>query len=122
MASSHKQLESIRCHQCGADNPPKAYCCLSCFKVLRPKAKVPWWRMYIRTSTPMAVTLLVIACAGLYVFKRWVDNVEAQVTMNFKGSEYKLSVSADKRKKTDEAGPSDMMSEISNPPTETPAE
>src|SRR5689334_16406121 len=90
---------SLVCHNCGKENPPKAYCCLSCFKVLRPKEDIPWWRTYIRLSTPTMIGIFIVALGGIWFFKQWIEGIEAQVSMNVKTEEYNVSVTADKRKR-----------------------
>jgi ribosomal protein L40E len=99
MAHKITKTDSLSCLHCGAENPLKAYCCLSCFKVLRPKEKIPWYRMYIRPSTPFGFIVLLALLAGVVFFKHWIDNLEAQVTMNIKGDDYNVSVIADKKKR-----------------------
>jgi ribosomal protein L40E len=95
IASTRKLI----CHQCGAVNPPKAYCCLNCFKVLRPKADVPFWRVAMRPSISAVVILAACMLAGLVVMKRWIDKLEARVSMDLKTADYNISVVADKKRK-----------------------
>lgn len=90
---------SLVCHNCRAKNPPKAYCCLSCFKVLRPKEKIPFWKIHVRPDGPMIVFLLVLGAVSIYTVRRWIQNIEAEISMNFRSAEYNLTVTADKRKK-----------------------
>ena len=87
------------CHHCNAENPLKAYCCLSCFKVLRPKQDVPFWKIYIRPSSSALVLVVLVAGLGIYTLKKWMDNLEAQVSMNFKSADYNLTFVADKKRK-----------------------
>ncbi len=115
MAHAKHHAATLRCYHCGAENPPKAYCCLSCFKVLRPKEAIPWWRAYIRMSLPMTMLMLFFIGVGLYMFKRWMENIEAQVTMNFKGSDYNLTLTADKKKRKFQMNSSQNPSDDSTP-------
>ena len=87
------------CHHCGAENPAKAYCCITCFKVLRPKANIPAWRLAMRPSVSLVLFFALIMLGGLYAMKRWIDAVEARVRMDLKTADYNISVVADKRRK-----------------------
>lgn len=109
----------IICHYCGSENPVKAYCCLNCFKVLRPKTNIPLWRLAMRPSVSFILAFMVLVVGGFYVMKRWIDAVEARVSMNLKTADYNISVVADKRRKGligDPAGVPDMDA-IENGPT-----
>lgn len=99
MPDSRKQPDTLRCNNCGAENPRKAYCCLHCYKVLRPKEDIPWYRVQIKPSFPVGVGLVLVSLLGIVMIKRWMEDIEAQITMNFKSAEYNVQVRANKRKK-----------------------
>ncbi|MCB4756065.1 MAG: hypothetical protein LHV69_03380 [Elusimicrobia bacterium] len=88
------------CPQCGTANPHHAYCCLNCFKVLREKPKVPFWKMEIRLDLLIIVAVFVVFAGMALLFKQWLTNVEAEVTLNLTSAEYNVSVVADKRKRS----------------------
>ena len=90
----------IVCNHCGASNPAKAYCCITCFKVLRPKAKTDFLQMAVRPSIALVLVFCVLVLTGLFAMKRWIDKLDARVQMDLKTSDYNISVTADKRSKT----------------------
>lgn len=94
-----KKNDIRQCPFCGKENPMSAYCCLHCYKVLREKPKVPWYRMSIRPSLPVGIAMVLAALGGIYFVKKWMENIEAQISMNFKTEDYTVSVIADKKKK-----------------------
>lgn len=128
MAQRKHQSGTRVCHHCGVENPLKAYCCLSCFKVLRPKEKIPFWKIYVRPNASVLILVGLLAGIGIYTFKKWMDNIEAQVTMNFTSADYNLSVVADKKKKQKLFGMMDLKdssdteegSTVDTPPSTSP--
>lgn len=111
----------IFCPHCAASNPPRAYCCLTCFRVMNPKIHVPFWRLYLRPSSTLLIGFFIVF-AGLVVYvHQWLQMVEAEVTLNLRSIDYNVSVVADKKrarrffnfKKTTPSTP---------PKTETPIE
>lgn len=96
-----KYKNLIECLHCGAENPPTAYCCLRCFKIMKTKAKVPFWQVRFEPS----VTALGIVASLLIVFvfllKHWMENIDAQVTMNLQTAENSYSIIADKKRRGD---------------------
>ena len=91
--------KKLVCMKCGAINPPKAYCCITCFQILRPKVKVPLWQMALRPSVTVSVALVIILLVSLVATKRWVDAIEARVQMDLKTADYNISLVADKKKR-----------------------
>jgi len=89
----------ILCPHCGATNPPHAFCCVSCFKVIQEKQKTPLWKIPIRLNLPAIVVVAVVFGFIFMVTKKWLANVEAQITLNLSTTDYAVSVSADKRKR-----------------------
>jgi ribosomal protein L40E len=98
----------IPCYQCGADNPITAYCCLACFKVLRPKMKAPFWEIHISTS-PTAV-LIIFLLFGVLVTSliKWMQSIDAQVTITLSDVDKNLAMAEERRKKVSESPPSDI--------------
>lgn len=99
MSPSNLTPKEIVCRSCGAENPPEAYCCLTCFKVLRPKEKVPFYRVQIKAGLPTLILIIVLVGAAIYSMKIWMENIEAQLSMNFTSADYNVSVVANKKKK-----------------------
>ncbi len=91
-------VTAVKCPGCGASNPVRAYCCITCFKVLRAKVEVPFWKMQIHPSTSFTIFMLGVAAFLIYFVVMWMRDIEAQVTMNLNSGDYSLSVVADKRK------------------------
>ncbi len=98
MTTAKKDLDSRPCRFCGKPNPANVFVCLHCYKVLREKPKMPWYKMSIKPSLPVSVTLIALALAGIFFIKRWMENLEAQISMNFKSEDYSVSLIAEKKK------------------------
>ena len=111
------------CRHCGAVNPPKAYCCITCFKILRPKAQTPLWQMAMRPSVSIIIVLILILIVGLVAMKRWIGAVEARVQMDLKSSDYHISVVADKKNRpADGVAPGEAAAPETTDGDEAPAE
>jgi len=87
------------CRSCGAVNPPKAYCCITCFKVLRPKQKLTFWQLAMKPSVSVVVFFAVLVVVGLFAMKKWIDKIEGRFHMDLKTADYNISVVAGKQKK-----------------------
>lgn len=96
-----KKPHNTICRHCGKENPSTAFCCLHCYKVLRALPEVPWYKMSIRPSYPVGIVLVGLALGGIFWVKTWMEGLEAEISMNFKGEDYSLSVTAEKNKKTE---------------------
>ena len=95
-----KDLGEFRyCPHCHRENPLTAFCCLHCFKLMRPKVKVPWYKVSLKASYPVGIALCALAIFGIYLIKCWMENLEAQVSMNFRTEDYSVSITADKKTK-----------------------
>jgi ribosomal protein L40E len=99
MVKKYKDLQ--QCIHCGAENPPTAYCCLSCFKILREKHKVPFWRMRIEPTWSALAIVTAVLIAVVVLLKHWMEDIDAQVTMNLQTAENSYSLMADKKKRSD---------------------
>ena len=86
------------CRNCGAENPPKAYCCITCFKVLRPKAQQNVWQVAMKPSISITIFFALVVVFGLVMMKNWVDKIEGRVQMDLKTADYNISVVANKKK------------------------
>ncbi|MFN0117949.1 MAG: hypothetical protein ACKVQC_06635 [Elusimicrobiota bacterium] len=95
--------QEIICPHCGAKNPLRAYCCLSCFKVMFAKPKVPLWQLYVRPSMGFWLVFLLLIGGGIFYFKRWIEKIDAEITLNLKAADYSVSVVAEKNKKVQES-------------------
>lgn len=109
------------CHHCGAVNTPKAYCCTTCFKILRPKAKTTLWQLAMRPSVSIILVLVLALLGGLLAMKRWIGAVEARVQMDLKSADYHISVVADKKRQGLSGGESDDASIADEPAGAEPA-
>lgn len=101
----------IKCPFCGASNPPKAYCCITCFKVMKKKIKVPFWRVQIHPSLPFSLFMLGVIAFLIYFFVLWMRDIEAQVNMSVSSGDYSITVTADKKKQ-------EVLPEVQTPPQE----
>jgi ribosomal protein L40E len=77
-----------RCSYCQAENPPNAYVCLRCYKVLREKPKVgvlhwriPWW-----LSAPVLVGSMIWVIFALG--HQWSSYAQAQIENNASTVQY----------------------------------
>lgn len=91
-------FEFVFCPHCAAKNPKKAYVCLVCFKVMFPRVEQKWWKVKIPPSISFAVILSALVYSILFLGIRWLNTVEANMTLNVKTSNYNLNVIADKKK------------------------
>lgn len=96
-----KYKNLTECIHCGAENPPTAYCCLRCFKVLKEKVKMPFWHFRLEPSMASLGIALAILIALVVVLKHWMENIDAQVTMNLKTAENSYSLVADKKRRNE---------------------
>jgi hypothetical protein len=96
---SHARPKGIACPHCGTVNPIKAYCCLSCFKVIQEKQKVPFLAFHARPSMAVLGVVVFLTLVAATLLKAWLATVEAQMTINVKTAEYDLSVVADKKRR-----------------------
>ncbi len=86
------------CRNCGAVNTAKAYCCITCFKVLRPKPKLSFWQIAMKPSVSIAIFFTLMVVAGLFAMKKWIDKIEGRFRMEVKTADYNISVVAGKKK------------------------
>ncbi len=96
-----KYKNLIECIHCGAENPPTAYCCLRCFKVMKEKIKTPFWRFRIEPSVASLGVAFAILIVLVVALKHWMENIDAQVTMNLKTAENSYSLVAEKNRRSD---------------------
>lgn len=69
----------VLCPHCHARNPASAYCCLNCFKVIRPDA-LPFWRRPISSGRVSAVIMAAIGFILITGAVQWFKEAEAHLT------------------------------------------
>lgn len=112
-----KYKNLVECIHCGAENPPTAYCCLSCFKVLKSQPKTNFWRVRIEPTVTALAVIAAVTITLAVLLKHWMENIDAEVTMNLKTAENSYSITADKKKRNDLEVKTDVQ-----PLEETPSE
>lgn len=95
----YQSITKLVCRSCGAVNPQKAYCCITCFKVLRPKPKMTFLQLAMKPSVSLVVVFAVIVILGLFAMKSWIDAIEGRFRMDVKTADYNISVVAGKQKR-----------------------
>ena len=88
----------IICPHCAAKNSRKAYCCLSCFKVMYPHQKLGFLRANVPPSISIAVIAAALVFAALLLANRWLATIEANITFHIKTTDYSMAMSAEKKK------------------------
>lgn len=95
-----KSIPSVFCPHCGSGNPSTAYCCLSCFKVMREKKGSIWTVRFEPTWTALGIVGIIVLAIALGL-KHWIQDIDAQVTMNLQTAENSYSLIAEKKKQND---------------------
>jgi ribosomal protein L40E len=80
------------CPFCGALNPPMAYACTKCFKVMKDFYKPPWWLMKVHISIAVFVVLLSLGIAGTLVMWSWSRAAEAKAVILEQQAIYEMSL------------------------------
>src|ERR1044071_1217770 len=88
----------VICPHCAAKNSRKAYCCLSCFKVMYPDQKLGFLRANVPPSISITIVLAALVIAGLYLANRWLASIEANMSLHIKTNDYSVAMSAEKKK------------------------
>lgn len=92
--------EPIICKHCESPNPPTAYCCIHCFKVLKETVKIPLWRVEFHPGAG-AVVVVVIMTAGLvFAVQTWMETLNAEVSLHFASPDQSVSVLAKRKPKS----------------------
>jgi DNA-directed RNA polymerase subunit RPC12/RpoP len=89
----------IICPHCRALNPPTAYVCIKCFKVIYEKYKVPFWKMNISSVAGTLVFSIAIFLSLIYLLNKWLESVEAEMTVKVQTAQYNVSVAAEKARR-----------------------
>lgn len=92
-----KKPAFILCPHCRAENPPRAYCCITCFKVMYGKPKLSFWETRIPSSAFFLAVLFAITGSGYVVMQRWLKAMETQITIHMETEQYHLSFIANKK-------------------------
>lgn len=72
--------EVVLCPHCYAKNPVRAYICLTCFKLLNPPIKVPFWRQAFRGSRPVLLFVILFCLSSIMLIRSWLSRVENHLT------------------------------------------
>jgi hypothetical protein len=62
------------------------------------KDELSFWQTQIRPGTKGVVLAIVVAVALLFLLKQWLDNIDAQMTVNCNSAEYSMSFVAEKKR------------------------
>jgi len=87
----------LYCRHCGAENPPKAYVCLQCFKELKSKVKIPFWKMRIQLSYPVMGMVLLFFIILSALLRNWMQNINDQITKDLNTVDYTMSYLAQRK-------------------------
>jgi hypothetical protein len=88
--------KDIYCPFCHASNPPTAYVCIKCFKVIGEYFKPPFWKMQISSFGGTLVIIAVAFTAIVFFLSQWLDSVEGEIDVKVRTNEYNVSVAAEK--------------------------
>lgn len=87
--------DEIKCPHCGKSNSRKAYCCIHCFKEMRPKIKLGFWDVYIRPRMSFYLVMFLMVGGFIVYIRGWIENVESEVTLNLTTADHMVSNSAE---------------------------
>lgn len=68
-----------RCPGCQKENPPNAFVCLYCYRILKSKPQTSFINFYVPWTVSVLVVCLAFGWASFNLFKGWVDVVSAQL-------------------------------------------
>ena len=77
----------IVCNHCGAKNPVKAFCCITCFKVLRPKSKNPLGALNMGAGVKILIAIAVVALFVVIAVKSWIGKIEDRTQSDLRATE-----------------------------------
>lgn len=70
-----------RCTNCQTENPPNAYVCLHCYRVLKSKLQTKFIHFYIPWPVSFLVLFISLGWVSYNFLKGWVELVSAQMEL-----------------------------------------
>lgn len=81
-----------------AKNPPTAYACVKCYKIIDKGHKIPFWKLRLNQTVSIILMIVVGLFGGLWLIKKWSEIFEAEIILRLKTAEYNISLTAGKAK------------------------
>ena len=79
--SEEEAPEHILCPHCLSKNPPRAYICLNCFKLINPKRKFPWWKQAFQGTRAVLLLVILFCLVSVITIRRWLFRVEDRLNL-----------------------------------------
>lgn len=93
ITQENHESDILYCPHCLAKNPIRAYICLTCFKLIHPPIKVPFWKQAFQGTRPVFLMVVLMTLVIIILLNRWMARVETMlVSIQEQNQQYYSSV------------------------------